>query len=135
MSKPYIHAVRSANKYGGIPEDYLDIHQLMDSSKSAIASNCHRMLTHNTWFIGVGGPLELIFGITRINSDGKTYSVRDIGEDHCLEDFGGKFIPTAQDYLQEITLQDWMQNGAGYPPSCKGIEKARQNKNFRVKVD
>ncbi len=30
MSKPYIHALSSAKKFGGKPEDYLEIHQLMD---------------------------------------------------------------------------------------------------------
>lgn len=32
---PYIHAELSAKRFGGVPEDYLDIHELMDSSKAA----------------------------------------------------------------------------------------------------
>ncbi len=120
MAKPYIHAISSAKKFGGDPEDYMDIHQLMDSSKSAFPDNRHRALTHNAWFIGT--ILEKVFGVTRVNSGGKTYSVRDIGEQHCLEDFGGKFIPSAQDYIQEIEIKDWMQNGRGCPPSYQKIE-------------
>lgn len=62
MAKPYRHAMSSAKKFGGTPDDYIDIHNLMDSSKSAIGDNRHRALTHNAWF--VGSIVELIFGVT-----------------------------------------------------------------------
>lgn len=124
MSKPWIHAQSSARKFGGVPEDYLDIHNLMDSSKATMADNRHRALTHNSWFIGT--ILEKIFGVTRKNSVGRTYSVRDIGEQHVLEDFRHKFIPSAQDYLQEIEFQDWMQNGRGVPPSFQKLTNHRR---------
>jgi hypothetical protein len=128
MSKPWIHAVSSARRFGGVPEDYIKIHNLMDSSKSTIADARHRALTHNSWFIAPNGPLELIFGVTITNSDNKKVSVRDIGEQHILEDFKGKFIPSAQDYLQEIDIQAWMDNGRGSPPSfAKVYEKTRRN--------
>jgi hypothetical protein len=120
MSKPFIHAQSSARRYGGTPDDYIDIHNLMDSSKAAVADNRHRSLTHNAWFIGQ--IIEKIFGVTRTNSAGRTYSVRDIAEQHVLEDFRGKFIPTAQDYIQEMEFKDWMQNGDGYPPSFEKIK-------------
>jgi hypothetical protein len=116
MSKPYIHAQSSARRYGGVAEDYLEIHQLMDSSKATIGDNRHRALTHNAWFIGAGGPLERIFGVVIINSNGREVSVRDIGEQHILEDFGGKFIPSAQDYLEQMPCEEWMNNGRGEPP-------------------
>lgn len=133
MSKPEVHARQDVRMWGGHIEDYLPIHQLMDSSKAALAGPQHRMLTHNTWFIGPNGPLERIFGVSIVNSDGKTVQVRDIAENHCLSDYGGKFIPTAQDFLQEISIQPWMENGKiGYPPSCKQIEQCRKNK---LKVD
>lgn len=126
MAKPWIHALSSARKFGGKPEDYIDIHNLMDSSKSSMGDNRHRALTHNTWFISAHGPLERIFGITIKNSDGKDVSVRDIGEQHILEDFGNKFIPTAQDYLQEIEIKSWMNNGKeGVPPSFQKIENTK----------
>lgn len=115
MSKPYIHAVSSAKRFGGVPEDYLKIHNLMDSSKATIADPRHRCLTHNSWFIG--HVLEVVFGTTLINSDGKTISVRDVGEQHCLEDFGGRFIPTPQDYLENLPVSPWMLAGKGQPPS------------------
>lgn len=126
MSKPIIHAQSSARKWGGVPEDYLEIHQLMDSSKGAIADNRHRALTHTSWFLSV--ILERVFGVTITNSNGKQVSVRDIGEQHILEDFGNKFIPTAQDYLQGIPFEDWMQNGKGVPPSSKMLDEKRKTK-------
>lgn len=126
MSKPWIHAKNSARKFGGKPEDYIDIHNLMDSSKGTIGDNRHRCLTHNTWFISADGPLEKIFGVVIKNSDGKEVSVRDIAEQHILEDFGLRFIPTAQDYLQEMEIKSWMNNGkTSVPSSFQRIEKTK----------
>lgn len=132
MSKPYIHALSSVKKYGGTVENYLDIHSTLDSSKSALADNRHRALTHNSWFIGA--IIEQIFGVTRVNSEGKVYSVRDIAEDHVSEDFHG-FIPSAVDFLAEMEMKDWMQNGQGFPPSYAKIMKKinsnqSENKSF-----
>jgi len=115
MSKPWIHAVSSAKRFGGNPEDYIEIHNLMDSSKATIADSRHRALTHNAWFVGT--ILEKVFGVTITNSVGKKISTRDIGEQHVLEDFGGRFIPSAQDYLQETEMKEWMVMGRGEPPT------------------
>lgn len=127
MSKPHVHALSSARKYGGHPDDYMAIHQMMDSSKNGIADNRHRVFTHNSWFISPNGPLETMFGVTIKNSDGRDVSVRDIGEQHILEDFGGRFIPTPQDYLEKLPYEEWMNNGKGAsPPSCRGLAEAKQ---------
>jgi len=115
MSKPIFHAQSSARKFGGKAEDYLEIHNFMDSSKSTIADNRHRALTHNSWFISV--VIEKVFGYSFVNSAGRTVSTRDIAEQHVLEDFGGQYIPSAQDYLQEIEIQSWMNNGMGEKPA------------------
>lgn len=126
MSKPWIHAKNSVRKFGGKPEDYIDIHNLMDSSKGAIGDNRHRCLTHNSWFISADGPLERIFGVVIMNSDGKEVSVRDVGEQHILEDFGMRFIPTAQDFLQEMEMKSWMNNSKdSVPSSFQRIEKTK----------
>lgn len=120
MAKPIFHAISSSKKFGGVPDDYLPIHDLMDSSKGAIPDNRHRALTHQSWFLSV--ILERVFGPTITNSAGRTVSVREIGEQHVLEDFQGKFIPTAQDYLQEMEIKSWMNNGhTGHPPSHEKI--------------
>jgi len=136
MSKPWVHALSSAKRWGGKPEDYIDIHNLMDSSKGAMPDNRHRALTHNSWFIAADGPLERIFGVIIKNSDGKDVSVRNIGEDHILEDFGMRYIPTVQDYLAEMEFQPWMNNGKeGCPASHKKIEKKRVIKKIPLNVD
>ena len=122
MSKPFIHALNSSKRFGGKPEDYLEIHNFMDSSKSAFADNRCRALTHNSWFINT--VLERVFGVTLTNSEGKIIPVKDIAENHVLDDFGHKFIPTAQDYLQEIEYCEWM-NGNGFPPSRTKIESKK----------
>lgn len=130
MSKPWIHSLSSARKFGGKPEDYLDIHNLMDSSKAIIADGRHRSMCHNSWFVGF--ILEKIFGTVRINSDGKVYSVRDIGEAHIIEDFG--FIPSAQDFLEQMELKDWMVNGKGEKPgSFQKIQKKIKENNEKRK--
>lgn len=116
MAKPWIHSQSSARKFGGIPEDYIDIHNFMDASKGVIADNRHRALTHNSWFLSV--VLERVFGVTFINSDGKTISVRDIGEQHVFEDLG--CIPSGQDYLAELEYKSWME-GKGKPSSFQKV--------------
>jgi hypothetical protein len=130
MSKPIIHAQSSVRKWGGNLNDYEPIHSFMDSA-----------LTHNSWFLSNilervkfsnSGPETSDHRFpTIINSDGRNVSVRDIGEQHCLEDFGNKFIPSAQDYLAEMEFKPWMQNGIGSPPSFNKIDEARK---FRVRA-
>ena len=101
--KPFIHAQNSARKYGGKPEDYQAIHDFFDSSKAALADIRHRALLHSAFGIFM---VERVFGTTITNSDGKRISVRDIGEDHVIEDLG--FIPTAEHWLKNIPISDWM---------------------------
>jgi len=144
MAKPEIHAKSSAKRFGGTWEDYVEIHKLMDSSKGAIADNRHRVLTHNAWFISE--ILERIKFVnstpckpdgrfyTIVNSDGKEISVREIGEQHVLEDFGMRFIPSAQDYIQEMEMKSWMNNGIGEGPTS--FKKIESNKTVRfIKAD
>ncbi len=132
MSKPYIHAQSSARQWGGVPEDYLPIHNWFDETKAVIADNRHRALRHHSEGIWL---CERVFGTVITNSDGRKVSVRDIGEQHVLEDFGGRFIPSAQDYLQEIEFKDWMNNGHGVPPSFAKINEHRQRKSGSVAAE
>lgn len=101
--KPYIHAKNSAKKYGGSIEDYLPIHDFMDSSKAHVADVRHRALFHHSFGIFIA---EQIFGTYITNSEKKIVQVRDIAEDHVIEDLG--FIPTVADYINNITCQEWM---------------------------
>lgn len=118
--KPHIHAESSVKKFGGKAEDYVAIHEFIDCSKGVVADHRHRALTHNTWFIM--NVLPRVFGATIMVGTGKKrkkVSVRDIGEHHVLEDYRGKFIPSAQDFLQCMEYHDWMNNGeSGHPSSC-----------------
>lgn len=116
----------SARRFGGKPEDYIEIHNFMDSSKGAIADSRHRALTHTSWFLST--VLERVFGVTFTNSAGREISTRDIGEQHVLEDYGNKFIPTPQDFLQETEMKEWMVSGKGAPPSSARLYKPRKDK-------
>jgi hypothetical protein len=116
MAKAFIHAESSARKFGGRAEDYFPIHDFLDASKAALADNRHRALTHNAWFLSV--VLPRVFGDTITNSEGRKVSVKDVGEQHVLEDYGMRFIPTAQDFLALIPWEGWMDNGrSGHPAS------------------
>ena len=123
MAKPYIHAQSSAKKFGGKPEDYEKIHEWFDQTKALLPDQRHRAILHSSFGIFL---CTQVFGNTIKNSENKVISVRDVGEQHVLEDFGGKFIPTAQDYLQEIEYKDWMQNGNGYPPSFQKVNDTKK---------
>lgn len=103
MAHSYHHAVSSARKYGGIPEDYIELHNWIDGSKSHLADFRHRALRHHTEGIFM---LEQIFGVTITNSDGKEVPVRFIGEQHVNEDLGR--IPTVADWLLAIQPASWM---------------------------
>ncbi len=120
MAKPLYHAMSSVKKHGGCIEDYIAIHNLMDSSKTALADNRHRVLTHNTWFINT--IIEKVFGVYITNCDNKKVPTKSIAEQHVLEDYKNKFIPTAQDYLEHLPMAAWM-NGEGIPTSTAILYK------------
>ena len=103
MAHPIKHAESSSRRFGGKPEDYLAIHNWFDESKSFVADFRHRALRHHAEGIFLA---ERIFGVTIINSDGERVPVRYVGEQHVKEDLGR--IPTAQDWLSQISPQRWM---------------------------
>ncbi len=104
--KPFVHAKNSAKKHGGVPEDYQKIHDFIDHSKASMPDMRHRAMLHSSWGIYV---VEQVFGTTITNSEGKKVCVRDIAEDHVIEDLG--FIPTMEHWLKNMTMQDWMFGG------------------------
>jgi len=142
MAKSDKHAESSAKHFGGSSQDYLEIHEMMDSSKSCHADNRHRVIFHSAFgsyliqkMFGMDFdkmkqlqnkyqlPDEFIDelvdlfkhnrqnGVHWKNSDGKKVHVRDIAEQHILEDFRMRFIPSLADYLQNMSLKGWMNNG------------------------
>lgn len=104
--KPLLHAKISVKNYGGSVEDYLPIHNFIDSSKVTMPDIRHRALLHNSFGCYLA---EQIFGVYIKNTDGKDVSVRDIAEEHISQDMGGR-IPTVEDWLKHINVQPWMKN-------------------------
>lgn len=101
--KPHLHAKISVKTHGGKLEDYMAIHEFIDHSKSSVADVRHRAMLHSAWGIYVVGQ---VFGELMTNSDGKLVAVRDIAEEHVLQDLG--FIPTMQDWLEKMPIEGWM---------------------------
>lgn len=101
--KPLIHAKITVKTYGGVVEDYLPIHNFIDSSKAAHPDIRHRAILHSAFGCYI---VEQVFGVYLTNSDGKQVSVRDIAEEHIIQDLG--FIPTMEQYLNNMTIQPWM---------------------------
>lgn len=112
--KPLLHAKISCKKFGGKPEDYIEIHDFIDSTKAHIADSRHRIVLHNSFGVFI---CEKVFGeisqkadgsyvrmpyIT--NSDGKQISVRDIAEQHIIDDLG--CIPSLSDILNKAQLHE-----------------------------
>lgn len=118
MAAPHVHAESSARKYGGVMDDYLAIHKKMDCSKGYIPDNRHRALTHHMfWVMEV---MIQIFGDFIVNSNNRKVPVKDICEQHILEDFRMKYIPSAQDYIEHMNPVSWINNAiAGCPSSAR----------------
>jgi hypothetical protein len=113
MAHSYHHAVSSARKFGGKPEDYQPVHDFLDGSKRIIADFRHRAMLHHAegcW------AAEALFGVTITNSDGRTVPVRliadreDVGlvgiQQHIAEDLG--HIPSFADWVRCIRPEPWM---------------------------
>ena len=118
MANPLIHSKSSVKRWGGKVEDYLPLHEVIDSPKATMNNNSARALTHNTWFAYTIMPK--IFGYNITNSDGKSVDVVDIAMLHIAEDFRMKFVPTAQDYLQHLQVQAWFNNGVKELDTAEG---------------
>ena len=103
MSKPWVHAKSSAERWGGTPDDYIRIHERIDSTKMAHAEVTHRCVFHSAFGVYL---IEEIFGRTLTNSAGREVHVRDVAEQHVLEDLG--FIPSLSDWLGEMPCRPWM---------------------------
>lgn len=101
--KPYLHAQNSVRSFGGKVEDYLEIHDFLDSSKAHFPDMRHRALLHSSFGIYL---TEQLFGHAITNSDNRLVQVRDIAERHVIEDMGR--IPTVQDYLEGMPMYDWL---------------------------
>lgn len=105
MAHPMEHAKSSARKWGGEPHEYLKYHEWFDETKAWIGHSKHRMFRHHSEGIF---QLEQIFGISFVNSVGKTVYTRYVGEQHVKEDCNG-YIPSAKEWVQNLDKPtEWM---------------------------
>jgi hypothetical protein len=102
--------------YGGVPDDYLAIHNWFDESKAHLPDVRHRALRHHSEGIFL---CESLFGTTIKNSEERLVPVRQIGEQHIKDDLG--WIPTVKDWLVHLPLQPWMSHA---PAQRRPIEVA-----------
>jgi len=108
MAHPLLHAKSSVKKWGGIPEDYIKIHEWFDDTKKWIGHSMHRLYRHHSEGIF---ECEIIFGKSFINSDGKTVYTRYVGEQHVKEDCNN-YIPSAKEWIVHMNNKekpDWMR--------------------------
>jgi hypothetical protein len=99
-----LHAEISAKKFGGVSSDYQKIHDWFDQTKAHFPDMRHRAILHSSFGIYL---CEQVFGtFFDRESDGKRVQVRDVGEQHVIDDMGR--IPTLQDYLSELPFYSWL---------------------------
>jgi hypothetical protein len=100
------HAQHSIKRFGGCNEDYIAIHEFIDRSKMCHGDIRHRAILHNTFGVWL---VQEVFGRTiTIHKNGKPVivAVREIAEQHILDDLG--FIPSVGDWLKHMEIQPWM---------------------------
>lgn len=100
------HAQSAARKWGGKPDDYIEIEEFIDSSKKIIGDVRHRSVYHHTEGVWL---CQRIFGRT-ITVEKKNNSVeipvRLVAERHILEDLG--WLPSPADYMDGMPIKLWM---------------------------
>jgi len=95
------HSMISARKFGGIEQDYYQIHKFIDSSKLFYFHFKHRLILHNLF--GVELAIKK-FEDYIVNDDNSVILVRDIAIEHLKEDCNGQ-VPS---------LTDWLSNNDKY---------------------
>jgi hypothetical protein len=102
------HAQSAARKWGGKPEDYIEVEEFLDSSKEVLGDVRHRAIYHHTSGVWL---CQRIFGrvitVTKKNGTGSVeVPVRMIAERHILEDLG--WLPSPADYIKGMPIAPWM---------------------------
>jgi len=93
--KPLQHAQISQKTHGGCWQDYIDVHNFLDSSKSTCAHFKHRFLLHHSEGIELGVK---ICGQKLTSRDNKTIETRQLLTEHLIEDLG-----------KVVKIEDWAQ--------------------------
>lgn len=99
-------AQRSQQKYGGIVEDYLRIHQLLDSPSLWLKGEKQLVLTHNTFGVWL---CDQAFGVTfKRRSDRELLLTAAIAKDHIEAELGS--VIDVCNFLHLMPIRTW-QNG------------------------
>lgn len=114
MASPYKHAESSVRRWGGVPEDYLEVHKFLDSTKLHFETWQHRAILHNTFGVGI---CEQVFGDVIKNSEGKLVEVRYIAIRHIEEDCG--FVPTIKEWLHDLPAKRFSVNFKNEKNGCQ----------------
>lgn len=104
------HAKSAARKWGGTPEDFIDVEEFIDSSKKIIGDSRHRSIYHHTEGVWL---CQRIFGrVLRIEGEHRDIEVpvRLVAERHILEDLG--WLPSPKDYIDGMILTSWMSGAS-----------------------
>lgn len=94
--KPLQHAQISQKTYGGSWSDYIEVHNFLDSSKTACAHFKHRFLLHHREGVELGAR---VFGETLMNSKNREIKIRGLLTDHLIEDVG-----------RVVSVEDWARD-------------------------
>lgn len=117
--KPLQHAQISQKTHGGKWQDYIEIHNFLDSSKAACARFKHRFLLHHAEGIELGVQ---IFGENLTNSEGKTIGIRRLLTEHLIEDVG-----------KIVTIDDWARDLL--PDSRNSFYRFLEKKRRQIEAD
>ena len=96
---PWKHAESSVKKWGGFPEDYIELHNWFDETKQYTGDWTHRALRHHS--AGIEWAIQK-FGHVIKTAEGSVglTPTKLIAEQHITEDCG--YIPTPQDWLKTL---------------------------------
>lgn len=143
MATSYVHAQASARKFGGVPEDYIKIHEFIDSSKKIFGDVRHRSMFHHTagpWICQevFGHYIEITDGDGNVlldkNNRPRRVVVREIAENHIIEDLG--CIPSPADWINCMECKAWMggkRNKLVSKEDLLGGSDVRSNENLSDK--
>lgn len=103
-----MHCQLSAQTFGGLPSDYLILHEEMNQVRKVLPDELGLCVLHNAWGISL---IERIIGPTLTRpSDEIVISTRQILEMHVTSDLG--YIPTMQESIEHVELEGWMYRNA-----------------------
>lgn len=127
------HARRSVTEFGGVVEDFLPIHELMNIYASSTTPERSLIGLHHTFGVWV---MEQAFGYEVMTSEGDLVPVKKVAAAHIEYDLG--WLPAAQDYLDHLAYQPWFTNSIQgcpesyrdktVPDSYRKIEKMKEGR-------